>query len=140
MQACDSPTLRELSRGKVDVIVTPALAHAIATPAHASPPASVISDSVMYCGRFPAMEPGACLHCGELRCPHTDTDEVSLVSSAGQSSATSAAASDQLVCWPGGRSCSEELQSPEQAQPQARDYRGGGTLSRQALHQVGITQ
>ena len=99
-------------------------------------PGSVVG-SMMYCGRFPAMEPGACLYCGELRCPHTDTDEVSLVSSAGQSSATSAAASDQLVCWPGGRSCSEELQSPEQAQPQARDYRGGGTLSRQALHQVG---
>jgi len=102
-QVCDTRTGSRLSadmsrnNGKVDVIATPAFSASHQN--HTSPPASVISDSVMYCGRFPAPEAGACLHCGEFRCPHRDSDEVSSVSSAGQSSAPSATPSDQPLSF-----------------------------------------
>jgi Leucine-rich repeat (LRR) protein len=57
----------------------------------ASPPASVISDSVAYCGRFPSTEPGQCRQCGELKhlCGHT-VEEAESVSSARSSTAVSA--------------------------------------------------
>jgi len=190
-----TPGASQASRGRVDVIATPTLAAS-------SPPASVISDSVMYCGRFPAADAAACLHCGELRCPHRDIDEVSLVSSAvssaGQSSATErSAASDQPLSFqtfhplrgptnhdrisgssdistplaashlagrpellvpvprpeevvvPGRKRMSaieldngetylaieSNMVSPTEEFRDPRDYRGGGTLSRQGLHQ-----
>ncbi len=68
-----------------------------------SPAASMISDSVAYCGRFPPADRRMCSKCGELlsECPHHEAlDEVSSVSSAGvsstgQSSAPSTSMSDQ---------------------------------------------
>ena len=39
----------------------------------ASQPASIFSDSVTYCGRFPAVDSSHCRQCGEARrlCGHT---------------------------------------------------------------------
>ena len=68
-----------------------------------SPPASIISDSVAYCGRFPVQDRRSCPRCGELldHCPHRDTGDtdVSSVSSCGQSSAPSVAVSDQPLTF-----------------------------------------
>ena len=67
-----------------------------------SPPASIISDSVAYCGRFPVQDRRSCPQCGELldHCRHRDTrDDVSSVSSCGQSSAPSVAVSDQPLTF-----------------------------------------
>jgi len=68
-----------------------------------SPPASIISDSVAYCGRFPVQDRRSCPQCGELldHCPHRDTrdTDVSSVSSCGQSSAPSVAVSDQPLTF-----------------------------------------
>eukprot|EP00092_Neocalanus_flemingeri_P010605 GFUD01011424.1.p1 GENE.GFUD01011424.1~~GFUD01011424.1.p1 ORF type:complete len:1305 (-),score=340.61 GFUD01011424.1:343-4257(-) len=67
-----------------------------------SPPASIISDSVAYCGRFPVQDRRSCPQCGEplAHCPHRDTrDDVSSVSSCGQSSAPSVAVSDQPLTF-----------------------------------------
>ena len=69
-----------------------------------SPTASLISDSVAYCGRFPAADRRQCPQCGEplaTGCPHRDLEEVEVasVSSAGLSSSgggpPSTTASDQ---------------------------------------------
>ena len=72
-----------------------------------SPSASLISDSIAYCGRFPAADRRMCPQCGELlaECPHRDMlDEISSVSSAGQSStgrssAPSTTMSDQPISF-----------------------------------------
>jgi hypothetical protein len=67
-----------------------------------SPPASIISDSVAYCGRFPVLDRHNCPQCGEplAHCPHRDTrEDVSSVSSCGQSSAPSVAVSDQPLTF-----------------------------------------
>ena len=59
-----------------------------------SPPASIISDSVAYCGRFPAPGPDQCRQCGEFRrlCGH----QAESVSSARSSAALS---SDQPITF-----------------------------------------
>jgi hypothetical protein len=70
-----------------------------------SPTASLISDSIAYCGRFPPADRRQCPQCGELLagCPHRDLHEeevASVSSSAGLSSSggggppSSTAASD----------------------------------------------
>lgn len=61
-----------------------------------SPPASVISDSVAYCGRFPPPSISQCPRCGEDKeaCPHTTGDVSSVSSYGGQSSAPSQTVSD----------------------------------------------
>jgi len=62
-----------------------------------SHPASVISDSVAYCGRFPAQSRSHCPRCGEDKegCPHSTGSVASSVSSyGGQSSIPSQAVSD----------------------------------------------
>jgi len=68
-----------------------------------SPPASIISDSVAYCGKFPVQDHRSCRQCGEPidQCQHRaeGRDEVSSVSSCGQSSAPSVAVSDQPITF-----------------------------------------
>lgn len=69
-----------------------------------SPAASLISDSIAYCGRFPPLDRRLCPQCGELldECPHSDmVDEISSVSSAGRSSSTapSTTVSDQPLSF-----------------------------------------
>jgi len=65
-----------------------------------SPPASIISDSVAYCGRFPVQDRHNCTQCGEplSQCQHQQTreDEVSSVSS---SSVPSVTVSDQPLTF-----------------------------------------
>jgi len=73
-----------------------------------SPSASLISDSIAYCGRWPAADRRMCPQCGELlaECPHRDLveDDIESVSSAGrsstgQSSAPSTTVSDQPLSF-----------------------------------------
>jgi len=57
----------------------------------ASPPASIISDSVAYCGRFPPPVRGQCRQCGELErvCGHQPVEQAESVSSARSSTVLS---------------------------------------------------
>ena len=57
----------------------------------ASPPASIISDSVAYCGRFPPPARGQCRQCGEMErvCGHLPVEPAESVSSARSSTVLS---------------------------------------------------
>ena len=104
-----------------------------------SPSASIISDSVAYCGRFPPADRRMCPKCGELQseCPHHDVlDEVSSVSSAGmsstgQSSAPSTSVSDQPLGFqtfhPLLVGCSAV--NVRNSKYQSSDHLGGGSMA-----------
>jgi len=65
-----------------------------------SPPASIISDSVAYCGRFPPQDRLNCPQCGDplSSCSHRPAkDDVSSVSSCGKSSVPSAVSDQPLT-------------------------------------------
>merc|ERR1719509_435647 len=74
--AVDNPLYDQLPCRSVEGVASAPASEA------ASPPASIISDSVAYCGRFPATDSSHCRQCGEPRrlCGHVS--EVESVSSA----------------------------------------------------------